>query len=129
MADGYSKAIGYFFGRVMPPDELTIAFIGENEDLVIGLASILQDIGPGNLQVVFKMLATGFVEMTVLDRRDPENFSDTRSMPMEYAARFLYDLEEDHKFIITVGDRDLNFKYDVLRLELEQVDWIPEYLN
>ncbi len=129
MGEGYCSSIGYFFGRLVPPNELTIAFLGENEDLVIGLASILSDIGPENLQVSFAMLPEGLAEITVFDKRDPENFSDTRKRPIEHVARFLYDLQKDRKFIITVGDLNLNLHYHILRLELEHVDWVAGYLN
>ena len=129
MAHGYCNAIGYFFGRLDCPSELTIAFLGENDDLVIGLASILSEIGPENLQVKINVLSDGLAEITVFDRRDPENFSDSRRRPVEHVARFLYDLQEDKKFVITVGDLNLNMDYEVLRLELDQVEWITEYLN
>ncbi len=129
MAHGYCSAIGYFFGRLSRPSELTIAFLGENEDLVIGLASILSEIGPENLQVIFKLLPSGIAEITVFDRRDPENFSDTRKRPVEHVARFLYDLQEDKKFVITVGDLNLNMDYEVLRLELANVEWVTEYVH
>ncbi len=127
MAHGYCSSIGYFFGRLIPPNELTIAFLGENEDL-IGLASILSEIGPENLRVSFSLLPNGLANITVCDMRDPENFSDTRKRPIEHVARFFQDFQTDQKFIITVGDLNLNIYYDMLRLELDQVDWITEYL-
>ncbi len=129
MAPGYCSAIGYFFGRLVPPNELTIAFVGENEDVVIGLASLLSEIGPENLQVRFKLLPNGLAEITVFDKRDPENFCDTRIRPIEHVVRFLHDLQEDKKFVITVGDLNLNMEYEMLRLELDKVDWVTEYLN
>lgn len=129
MAHGYCSFIGYFFGRLVPPNELTIAFLGENEDMVIGLASILSDIGPENLQVTFEMLPNGMAEITVFDKRDPENFLDARKRPVEHVARFLHDLQDDKKFIITVGDLNMNIHYDILRMELDQVEWLTEYVN
>lgn len=129
MAHGFCSAIGYFFGRLNTPSELTIAFLGENEDLVFGLASILAEIGPENLKVKSCILPNGLAEITVFDKRDPENFSDTRKRPVEHIARFLNDLQEDKKFIITVGDLNLNMNYQVLRMELDDVEWVTEYLN
>lgn len=129
MAHGYYSAIGYFFGRLDRPSELTIAFLGENEDVVLGLASILSEIGPENLQVTSKLLPNGLAEITVFDKRDPENFSDSRRRPVEHVARFLYDLHEDKKFVITVGDYNLNMDYEILRLELDQVEWLTDYLH
>jgi len=129
MAHGYCSSIGYFFGRLVPPNELTIAFLGENKDLVIGLASILSDIGPENLQVIFKLLPNGMAEITVFDKRDPDNFCDTRKRPIDHIFRFLHDLQEDKKFIITVGDFDMNLDYETLRMELDQVAYITEYLH
>lgn len=129
MAHGFCNAIGYFFGRLNTPSELTIAFLGENEDLVFGLASILAEIGPENLKVKSSILPNGLAEITVFDKRDPENFSDTRKRPVEHIARFLNDLQEDKKFIITVGDLRGNMNYQVLRMELDDVEWVTEYLN
>ena len=129
MAHGYCKDLGYFFGRLDSPDELTIAFLGKNDDIMFGLASILSDIGPENLHVKCKMLPVGLVEITVFDRRDPNNFCDTRKRPMEHVSRFMLDLQEDKKFVITVGDLDFNLHYDILRLELEHVDWVIDYLH
>ncbi|PKM79749.1 MAG: hypothetical protein CVU89_16805 [Firmicutes bacterium HGW-Firmicutes-14] len=129
MAHGYCTSIGYFFGRLDSPDELTIAFLGNNDDVVIGLASLLSDIGPQNLRVSFKLLPSGLAEITVYDERDPENFSDTRQRPAEHIMRFLHDLQNDKRFIITVGDLNLNLNYDILRLELDKVDYLTEYLN
>lgn len=129
MAHGFCSAIGYFFGRLNTPNELTIAFLGENEDLVFGLASILSEIGPENLKVKCCILPNGLAEITVFDKRDPENFSDTRKRPVEHIARFLNDLQEDKKFVITVGDLNLNMNYQVLRMELDDVEWVTEYLN
>lgn len=129
MAHGFCSSIGYFFGRLNSPSELTIAFLGENEDLVFGLASILSEIGPENLKVRSCILPNGLAEITVFDKRDPENFSDSRKRPIEHIARFLNDLQEDKKFIITVGDFSLNMNYQVLRMELDDVEWVTEYLN
>jgi hypothetical protein len=129
MAHGFCSSIGYFFGRLNSPSELTIAFLGENEDLVFGLASILSEIGPENLKVRSCILPNGLAEITVFDKRDPENFSDSRKRPLEHIARFLNDLQEDKKFIITVGDFSLNMNYQVLRMELDDVEWVTEYLN
>ena len=129
MAQGYCKDLGYFFGRLDSPDELTIAFLGQNDDLVFGLASILSDIGPENLHVKCSMSPTGFVEITVFDCRDPENFSDTRKRPIEHVSRFMLDFQNDKKFVVTVGDLNLNLHYDILRLEIDHIDWVPEYLQ
>lgn len=129
MAHGFCKAIGYFFGRLASPDELTIAFLGENDDLLIGLAAILSEIGPNNLKVAFKVLPSGMVEITVRDKHDPENFCDSRLRPAEHVVRFLNDLQTDKKFVITVGDMDLNLNYDLLRMELDRVDWEISYLH
>lgn len=129
MAHGYCSSIGYFFGRLDSPDELTIAFLGENDGLIFGLASLLSEIGSENLQVSFKLLLNGSAEIAVFDKRDPDNFLDTRNRPAEHVSRFLYDLQNDKKFVITVGDLNLKMDYQTLRLELDQVDWLTEYLN
>ncbi|MDT3699148.1 MAG: hypothetical protein RO469_06930 [Thermincola sp.] len=129
MAHGFCSAIGYFFGRLNSPSELTIAFLGENEDLVFGLASILDEIGPENLKVKCCTLPNGLAEITVFDKRDPDNFSDSRKRPLEHIARFINDLQEDKKFIITVGDLNLNMNYQVLRMELDDVELVTEYLH
>ena len=129
MAHGYCSSIGYFFGRLVPPNELTIAFLGENEDMVSGLASILSDIGSENLQVTFELLSNGLAQITVSDKRDPDNFSDSRKRPFEHVTRFMYDLEFDKKFVITVGDLNLNLNYEILRIELDQVNWVTKHLN
>jgi len=129
MARGYCNAIGYFFGRLVPPNELTIAFLGESEDTRFGVAAILSDIGPEHLQVIFNLLPDGMAEITLVDARDPENFSDTRKRPIEHVIRFMDDLSEDKKFVVTVGDMEMNLDYRTLRLELEQVSWITENLH
>jgi hypothetical protein len=129
MAHGYCSSIGYFFGRLVPPNELTIAFLGENEDIRIGLASLLSEIGTDNLRVTFQLLPSGQAEITVFDKRDPDNFSDSRNRPVEHVSRFLCDLQEDKKFVITIGDLNMNLDYNTLRLELDQVDWITENLH
>lgn len=129
MAHGFCSAIGYFFGRLDSPSELTIAFLGENDELVFGLASLLSEIGSENLQVSCKLQPNGLVEITVFDKRDPDNFSDSRKRPIEHVARFIQDLQTDKKFVITVGDLNLNMDYQTLRMELDQVDWITDYVN
>ncbi|WP_418792290.1 hypothetical protein [Phosphitispora sp. TUW77] len=129
MAQGYCRDLGYFFGRLDSPDELTIAFLGHNDDTVYGLARILSDIGPENLHVKCSLLPTGSVEITVFDCRDPDNFSDTRKRPIEHVSRFISDFESDRKFVITVGDLNFNLYYDILRLELDHIDWVTEYQN
>ncbi len=122
-------SFGYFFGRLDSPDELTIAFLAETEDMVSGLAAILTDIGEENLKVVFKLLPTGIVEIIIEDKRDPDNFTDHRLRPVTHISRFLHDFEEDKKYVITVGDLELNMAYDKLRLEMDQVEWVAEYLH
>lgn len=129
MARGYCSDIGYFFGRLVNPNELTIAFLGDNQDLVIGLASLLSDIGQENLQVNFKILSNGQAEITVFDKRDPDNFSDSRKRPLDHISRFLLDLQEDKKFVITVGDLNLNMDYDILRMELENINYVTDYIQ
>lgn len=129
MAHGYCSSLGYFFGRLVSPNELTIAFLGESEDLRFGLAALLSEIGPENLQVIFRMRTDGMVEITTLDKRDPENFSDTRKRPVEHVVRFLNDLEEDKKFVITVGDMNLNLDYRTLRMEIDSVYWETTILH
>lgn len=129
MARGYCNSIGYFFGRLVPPNELTIAFLGESEDTRFGVAAILADIGPEHLQVIFNLMPDGMAEITLVDARDPENFSDTRKRPIEHVIRFMDDLSEDKKFVVTVGDMNMNLDYRTLRLELEQVSWITENLH
>jgi hypothetical protein len=122
-------SFGYFFGRLDTPDELTIAFLAETEDMVTGLAAMLADIGEENLKVIFKLLPTGVVEIIIEDKRDPDNFTDHRLRPVTHISRFLQDFEEDKKFIITVGDLELNMAYDKLRLEMDRVEWVAEYLH
>jgi len=129
MVQGYCGSIGFFFGRLSFPNELTIAFLGKDEDLVIGLASLLSEIGPENLKVNFKLLPNGLAEISVFDKRDPENFLDIRQRPIEHVSRFLSDLQKDKKFVVTVGDLDLNLDYSTLRLELDNADMITEHLN
>jgi len=60
---------------------------------------------------------------------DPDNFTDHRLRPVTHISRFLHDFEEDKKFVITVGDLELNMSYDKLRLEMDQVEWVAEYLH
>lgn len=129
MAHGYCSSIGYFFGRLVPPNELTIAFLGENEDTRFGVAALLSEIGPENLQLIFNLLPDGMAEITLVDSRDPDNFSDTRKRPIEHVIRFMDDLYEDKKFVITVGDMDMNLDYRTLRLEMNQVYWVTENLH
>ncbi len=121
--------MGYFFGRLDFPDELTIAFLGDNDDLVFGMASILEDIGEENLKVVFQMNSNGWVNIVVQDKRDPSNFMDTRLRAASEVTRFLAEFIETGKFVITVGDFNLNMAYDVLRLEMDEVEWKTEYIN
>ncbi|MDA8234953.1 MAG: hypothetical protein M0Z31_09180 [Clostridia bacterium] len=124
-----SGASGYFLGRLDWPDELTIAFLGENEEFVYGLATLLEDIGPDNLRVVFKENPCGTISIIVQDKRDPSNFNDIRERPLDHATRFLAEFQEDRKAIITVGDLDMNLAYDRLRLEIHDIEFIPRFLN
>jgi len=124
-----SGASGYFLGRLDYPDELTIAFLGENEDFVYGLAALLQDIGPDNLRVVFKETPSGNISIIIEDKRDPSNFNDSRERPLDHATRFLAEFNEEKKAIITVGDLNMNLAYDKLRLEIKDIEFIPRYLN
>ncbi|MDA8213408.1 MAG: hypothetical protein M0021_16265 [Clostridia bacterium] len=123
-------AVGYFFGRLDTPDELTIAFLAEREEVVHGFASLLSEIGPDNLRVCFEIQPSGAVGIIVEDKRDPGNFQDKRLRTVPMITRFLMDFEEDKKLILTVGDLDLNMDYDRLRLEIKEIEVIcSKYLH
>ena len=123
-------SIGYFFGRPNSEEKLTIAFLGENDDAVCGLASLLKDIGAKNLRVAFEPLNDGNVQIVIEDKRDPSNFNDCRKPPIDLIARFLDEFDEDQKFIITVGDYKLNMAYDKINFIIDQVEVLtPKYLN
>lgn len=123
-------SIGYFMGRPNSEEKLTIAFLGENEDAIGGLAAILKDIGPENLRVAFEPLGDGNVQIIIEDKRDPSNFNDRRKPPVELIARFLDEFDEDQSFIITVGDYELNMAYDKIKFIIDQVEVnTPKLLN
>lgn len=122
-------ALGYFIGRLDGPDELTIAFLSESETGQDGFASLLRDIGPENLRVVFQETPAGTVIVTTEDKRDPTNFSDRRERPMYHATRFIYEFAQDGRVIVTVGDLNLNLQYTKLRLEITDVEYRTLYLN
>ncbi|HEX3031633.1 MAG TPA: hypothetical protein VHS59_05245 [Bacillota bacterium] len=90
-------ATGIFFGRLDEPDELTIAFLAEQEDMMSGLASLLAEIGQENLRVALEFQPSGAVGITIEDRRDPDNFCDRRFRSYPLITRFLMDFEEDKK--------------------------------
>lgn len=123
-------AVGYFFGRLDSPDELTIAFLSEREEMAHGLATLLTEIGTDNLRVRFEIEPSGSVKIIVEDKRDPGNFQDKRLRPVPMITRFLMDFEEDKKLILTVGDLDMNMDYDMLRLEIKEIEVIcSKYLH
>lgn len=125
-----SGAVGYFFGRLDFPDELTIAFLAEQEEMAYGLASLLTEIGTDNIRVRFEIEASGSVRIIVEDKRDPGNFQDRRLRSVPMITRFLMDFEEDKKLILTVGDLDLNMDYEKLRLEIKEIEVIcSKYLH
>lgn len=115
-------SIGYFMGRPSSNDQLTIAFLGENEDMVCGLAAMLRDIGPENLRVAFEPQDDGSVQIVIEDKRDPSNFNDCRKPPVELIARFLDELDEDQSFVITVGDYELNMSYDKMMFTKDSIE-------
>ncbi|MFZ3171611.1 MAG: hypothetical protein WA118_06480 [Carboxydocellales bacterium] len=117
-----SGAVGYFFGRLDSPDELTIAFLAEQEEFAYGLATLLTEIGTANIRVRFEIEASGSVRIIVEDKRDPGNFQDRRLRSVPMITRFLVDFEEDKKLILTVGDLDLNMDYEKLRLEIKEIE-------
>ena len=122
--------IGYFIGRPNSEDELTIAFLGENDDAVGGLAALLKDIGPENLRVAVEPSFDGTMRVVVEDKRDPTNFNDCRRPPVDLITRFLDELDEDQVFVLTVGDYDLNMAYDKVKFDLDQVEVLtPKFLN
>ncbi len=120
--DQMGGALGYFFGRLDVPDELTIAFLAEHEENIHGFASLLSEIGSHNLRICFEVQSSGAVDITIEDKRDPGNFQDKRIRPIPMLTRFLEDFEEDKKLILTVGDLDLNMAYDKLRLEISEIE-------
>lgn len=123
-------ATGIFFGRLDEPDELTIAFLAEQEDMMYGIASLLAEIGQENLRVALEFQPSGAVGITIEDRRDPENFQDRRFRSFPMITRFLMDFEEEKKVILTVGDLDLNMDYKRLRLEIGEIDVITsQFVN
>lgn len=124
-----SGALGYFFGRLNSPDELTIAFLAEKEEVIHGFASLLSEIGVENIRVCFEFQPSGAVGITIEDKRDPGNFQDKRLRTIPMITQFLMDFAEDKKLILTVGDLQLNMAYDKLRLEIEDIEVKTKFLH
>lgn len=122
-------SMGFFFGRLNFPSELTIAYLGDNDDLVTALARTLDDIGKENLTVSFRLNPDSMVSIVIEDKRDPTNFLDIRTRTIPEVARFMKEFTEIGKFVITVGDLNLNMAYNRVRFEMDFIDWKTGYIN